>query len=77
MRNGDYSIDYAYRDNVVSFFRSKGFVTQVRENSGRPDDDFIYMSSAQNFVRGGGDFSKYIAEVVTANGGRVFEPRGS
>ena len=75
MRNGDYSIDYAYRDNVVSFFRSKGFVTQVRQHSGRPDDDFIYMSSAQNFVRGGGAFSTYIAEVVTANGGRVFEPR--
>jgi len=50
MRNGDYSVDFAYRDSVISFFRSKGFEVQTRCSSGRPDDDFVYMSSAKNFI---------------------------
>lgn len=75
MWNGDYSIDFAYRDNVISFFRSKGFIVQIHESSGRPDDDFVYMCSARNFVRGGGGYSKLVSAVVTYNGGRSFEPR--
>jgi len=75
MRNGDYSIDFAYRDNVISFFRSKGFIVQIHQSSGKPDDDFAYMCSARNFVRGGGGLSTLISSVVTAQGGRVFNPR--
>lgn len=75
MRNGDYSVDFAYRDSVVSFFRSKGFEVQTRCSSGRPDDDFVYMSSAKNFIQGGGGYSKLVSDVVTANGGQVFIPR--
>ena len=69
------SIDMAYRDYVRSFFQSKGFLTQIYELTGIPDYDFVYMSLAQYFVRGGGGFSKDVAEVVTAGGGKVFEPR--
>jgi len=76
MRNGNFSIDYAYRDNVISFFRSKGFHNiKVRKDSSRPDEDFVFMSSAQNFVQGGGGYSELISSVVSANGGRVFKPR--
>eukprot|EP00984_Skeletonema_dohrnii_P009638 scaffold3693_cov117-Skeletonema_dohrnii-CCMP3373.AAC.1 len=74
-RNGDYSIDYTYRDNVITFFRSKGFAIQAYHSSGRPDDDFVYMCSARIFVQGGGGLSKLVSTVVTANGGRVFKPR--
>ena len=74
-RNGDYSIDFAYRDNVISFFRSKGFIVQIHQSSGKPDDDFAYMCSARNFVRGGGGLSTLISSVVAAQGGRVFDPR--
>jgi hypothetical protein len=76
MRNRDFSIDYAYKDNVISFFRSKGFHNiKVRKESARPDEDFVFMSLAQNFVQGGGGYSKLISSVVSANGGTVFKPR--
>lgn len=75
MRHGNYSINYAYMDNVVSFFRSKGFDVQIRQRSGGPDDDFVYMSSAQRFIPGGGGYAKLVSRVVTANGGRLFQPR--
>ena len=75
MRNGDYSVDFAYRDSVISFFRSKGFEVQNHCSSGRPDDDFVYMGSAKNFIQGGGGYSKLVSNVVVANGGQVFIPR--
>ena len=75
IRKGNYSIDMAYRDNAISFFQSNGFVTRLYNLTGIPDYDFVFMSLAQYFVRGGGGYSGYVAEVVTANGGRVFEPR--
>mmetsp|Transcript_18447 Transcript_18447/g.27993 ORF Transcript_18447/g.27993 Transcript_18447/m.27993 type:complete len:154 (+) Transcript_18447:135-596(+) len=75
MRNGDYSIDYTYRDNVTTFFRSKGLAIQAHHSSGRPDDDFVYMCSARIFVQGGGGLSELVSAVVTANGGRLFKPR--
>jgi len=77
MRNGNYSIDYAYRDNVISFFRSKGFDDINLHRTSTPDDDFVYMCNTCNFVQGGGGFSKLIASVVTFNGRRVFKPRNT
>lgn len=78
MRNGDYSIDYSYRDNVISFFQSRGFSNVTfRDMSPTPDVDFLSMSSARYFVQGGGGYSELIANLVTHNGGRVFQPRKS
>ncbi|KAL7522890.1 hypothetical protein ACHAWX_007615 [Stephanocyclus meneghinianus] len=75
LRNGDYSIDYSYRDRVISFFVSRGFKNAEVRHGSTPDDDFLYMSSAKNFVRGGGGYSRLISSVVIANGGRVFQPK--
>ena len=73
-RNGNYSTDYRYRDNVANFFRLQGYNVTSRNSDlhGCPDFDFTYMSFARTFVAGGGGFSLLlIAKVVESMGGNV------
>eukprot|EP00457_Paulinella_chromatophora_P009616 gb/GEZN01009687.1/.p1 GENE.gb/GEZN01009687.1/~~gb/GEZN01009687.1/.p1 ORF type:complete len:382 (-),score=24.28 gb/GEZN01009687.1/:158-1177(-) len=73
VRHGNYPIDEAYLGNVVDFFLVRGFDVEMRVNF-LPDDDFAYMCGSQTFVQGGGGFSKLVASVVAARGGRVLTP---
>jgi len=61
------SADEIYISHLTTFLKSKGFEVQLRLN-GDPDTDFAYACAARTFVRGGGGFSRLIAEVVKARG---------
>ena len=56
-RNGNYTIDNVYRQNVATFSRQLGFRVQLRNaerSTTTPDDDFAYLCGATTFVQGGG-----------------------
>jgi len=72
-RNGDFSVDDAYIESLVKFFRSHDFEVHVRQPN-YPDRDFLYLCSANTFVQGGGGFSKLVASVVRQRGGTVHSP---
>lgn len=69
-RNGTFAVDKAYVKNVLSFFEQRGHTVRLR-GMGDPDRDFVYMSHAKTFVRGGGGFSDLVSMVVVHRGGRV------
>lgn len=73
-RNGDFSVDDAYINNVADYFRSVFPHVEIRE-SALPDQDFLLMCSANIFVQGGGGYSALIAQVVEKRGGVVLKPK--
>jgi hypothetical protein len=72
-RRGNFSVDEAYLDNMAHFLREHGFGVVLHEPN-LPDTDFMYLCSAQIFVRGGGGYSALVARVVENRGGIVIEP---
>jgi hypothetical protein len=72
-RQGNFGVDEAYLDSMAHFFRSSGFGVILQEPN-LPDNDFIFLCSAQVFVRGGGGYSALVARVVETRGSVVFAP---
>ena len=72
-RNGDFSVDEAYIESLAEFLRLHDFEVYVRQPNS-PDQDFLYLCSANTFVQGGGGFSKLVASVVRKRGGTVHSP---
>ena len=72
-RQGNFSVDEAYMDAVVHFFRTRGFGVHIQEPQ-LPDSDFLFLCSAQVFVQGGGGYSALVARVVENRGGKVIIP---
>ena len=69
----NYDVDNAYINSSINFFHKAGFHT-VLHATGTADNDFLLMSSARIFVRGGGGYSALVASVVEARDGRVIIP---
>lgn len=72
-RKGDFTIDKAYVTDLANALRMRHFDVFVRDPR-TPDEDFLYMCSAEVFVQGGGGYSALIASVVEARGGNVLRP---
>lgn len=64
-----------YLSIIETFFKENGFRVIRRVNCGLPDEDFIFMSNADIFVQGGGNYSGWIAKMVKMNGGTVLYNR--
>ena len=64
---------HEYLSKMVEYFRQRGFETLERSDH-LPDDDIMFMSSANFFVAGGGGFSKIGSYLCHRNGGKVFTP---
>jgi len=78
LRQGDYSVDTAYVQNIVEHFGKFAMSARVRQ-PGTPDEDFVYMCAAKVFVQGGGGLSVLISTVVRHQNGVVIvpEPEGN
>ena len=72
-RNGNFSVDERYRQDVADFFASFGHTVSVREGAS-PDDDFIYMCRSKKYVQSGGGLSALVGSVVSLRGGAVIQP---
>lgn len=74
---GDMEVIYKYSMKYVKLVRDlfiqHGYRVLERINCGTPDEDFIYMTSANYFVPGGGGYSHTIGKLVAINGGKVFQ----
>ena len=75
-RDGNFSVDDTYLNNVVKFFGAR-FSNVKLHPQGTPDEDFALLCKSEVFVSGGGGFSSLISEVVRRRGGRVIKPRMS
>ena len=64
-----------YLQAIRLFFEGKGCEVHLRLNH-PPDDDFVYMSNAPQFLQSGGGFSALIAQIVRANHGHVLGLQG-
>ena len=64
-----------YRNLIVEWFKDQGFAVTHRWDN-NPDDDFVYMSHASQFVYGGGGFSHMAGECVQRLGG-VVQPKNA
>ena len=72
---GDVARQYSanYLDNVMGYLRSLGVCPEYR-GIRNADDDFAFAASAKVFVRGGGGYSKFMADLVRKRGGKVLTP---
>jgi hypothetical protein len=70
--NDDFSKSYEYIEKIKDFFVNKGYVVETRLNQDA-DEDFIFMSTAKNFVPSGGNYSKLIKNLVILNENIVYE----
>ena len=72
---GDVARQYSanYLENVMGYLRSIGVCPEYR-GIRNADDDFAFAASAKVFVRGGGGYSKFMAELVRKRGGKVLTP---
>ena len=67
------SEDMRYLKAITSFFKGlKKNVDIFYKFPAHPDDDFYFLSSARNFVVGGGGFSHMVAATVILRGGKVY-----
>ena len=55
-------------------FEVAGYDTSLRLEP-RPDEDFIYMSRAKNFIQGAGGYSYYASKLAEMNGGKIWGRR--
>ena len=73
-RNGDFSVDEVYRQNIEKFFIAGGLKIVQRQTK-LPDEDFAFMCGARLFIRGGGGLSELVSQVVLEKGGTVLTPK--
>lgn len=73
-RQGDFTVDEVYLENIASFFRSQHRKTFVM-SPGTPDEDFALLCSSRVFVQGGGGYSALVGSVVRVRGGLVLSPK--
>lgn len=67
----DFSRSYEYINKIKEFFESKKYEVDTKLN-GDPDEDFIFMANAKNFVPSGGNYSKLIKNLVLLNKNNVY-----
>ena len=73
-REGNYTVDEVYAQNVYNFFSEHGFDVKMKR-TGTPDADFVYMCSSAVFLQGGGGYSNLVASVVRERGRIVLQPK--
>ena len=90
VRDGNYTLDDKYLNQVIEFFVSHGFQVSTRSTSTsistststtratykhmRVDNDFVYACFANTFIASGSGFSDLIMSVVKAQGGKIIMP---
>ena len=62
---------YKYIGFLEDFFVANEFNVQRRIDCNTPDEDFVFMSTAPIFIRGGGGFSAFIGKAVTLHDNKV------
>ena len=61
-----------YLKLIENFYKSYGYNTRIRFN-GDPDEDFVYISNARNFIKGGGGFSDQLSKIVKKRGNNFID----
>ena len=67
----NFSKSYKYIEKIKDFFANKGYIVETRLNQDA-DEDFVFMSTAKNFVPSGGNYSKLIKNLVLLNKNNVY-----
>ena len=68
-------VNELYLDKIEEIIKRRGILT-IRKFSGNPDEDFIFMSNAKNFVSSNGYFSLFVSKIVERNNGLVLKSDG-
>lgn len=67
----DHTKSLEYVDKLSHFFQSKSFTVETRINKD-PDDDFIFMCNAKNFIQSGGGYSNLIGKIVKKKHNKIY-----
>lgn len=57
-----------YIEKVKNKLEQLGYDVELRINKYSPDEDFLFMSNSNYFLKGGGGYSRIIAQMVKRNG---------
>jgi hypothetical protein len=66
------SKSHKYVQEIAYFFEQYNVTVEKRIN-GDPDEDFVYMCHAKNFIPSGGGYSLLIAKLVQMQNGKVYQ----